>query len=82
LARTVHPFARVFYLGIVTADEGVIEALFPGGSMLDGFNPVAAAGTRYVNFDPALRQTIKNPDGSIGVGFSLGPDVVKKLHGL
>lgn len=81
LTQDTHPFARVLEFSIFDEQSGVIQVLFPNDNLVRRFNPLSAVAHRYVNFDPAKRQPIKNQDGSVGVGFYLSRETVKKFLG-
>jgi hypothetical protein len=81
LKDNAHPFAHVFEFSIFDENSGVIQLLFPNDELLTSFRPQAIEGHRYVNFDPATRKPVKNDDGSIGVGFDLSSQAIKKLFG-
>ena len=81
LASIEHPFSRVYQLSMISETQAAVETIFPAGKILSSFNYIAARATRYVNFDPALSEPIKTPDGSIGVELRLDPGTVKNLFG-
>jgi hypothetical protein len=81
LRHTDNPFTRVYQLVLLDEGTGTIEKLFPNDQLLQGFDYAGARATRYANFDPIAGQSVKNPDGSIGVGFTLGSEALKKLRG-
>ena len=80
LRENLHPFACVYHIMLFNEDTGVIERLLPNDQLVQGFNKAGARATRYVNFNPAASQSVKNADGSIGVGFMLGPEDLNKLR--
>jgi hypothetical protein len=80
LKHNVHPFARVYEFSIFDEASGAIQVLFPNNEWLGTFRPYAAGAHRYVNIDPATRLSIKNVDGSLGVGFNIASETVAKLR--
>jgi hypothetical protein len=80
LKHNDHPFARVYELQMLTEKDGTIERLFPNDVIPQGFDHRAGTN-RYINFDPAECQPVKNANGSIGVALTVGPDALNKLRG-
>jgi hypothetical protein len=80
LKHNAHPFAHVYEFSIFDEASGAIQVLFPSDEWLGSFHRHAAVAHRYVNIDPATHRSIKNADGSIGVGFNIVPETFAKLR--
>jgi hypothetical protein len=78
LGATTHPFSKVYFFTRLNPTEGRIVSLFPSGDLIQGFDPRAARGNRYINFDPGSGVPFKDGE-KIGVRLNLSSDAVQKF---
>lgn len=80
LAQSAQPFSRVFMFSIIQEGVGILALVYPNPQFIEGFDPRTVKDNRYVNFDPAQAQPIKNEDGSIGVRHMVDPQTWKRFN--